>query len=162
MITETVAIAAGSLGVAGIGTFYAVRTHLRNLARLRLGYGFTKPDLIGMKPDPATGADEAYEFEVVLRNLSREAIKADEFSGQPIVVRLGARVLEVSGVTSRPKERVRPKVPIADGTKILIDPFAFGLDQEVRIRVKTAEPPRDARVEADAPDVVLRRMRRRL
>ena len=157
----TVAIAASSLVVVAVGTFFAVRAHLRSLARLRLGYGFTEPVVIGMKPDPATGVDEANEFEVVLRNLSRDVIKADEFSGRPIVVRLGARVLEVSGVTSRPKERVRPKVPVADGTKILIDPFAFCLSQEVRIRVKTAEPPRDARVEADAPAVVLHRMRRR-
>ena len=161
MIGWTAAIAASSLLVASTGTLFAVRAHLRSLSRLRLGYAFTKPVMIGMKPDPTTGVDEANEFEVVLRNLSREVIKADEFSGRPIVVRLGARVLEVSGVTSRPKERVRPRIPVADGTNITIDPFAFCLGQEVRIRVKTLDPPRDARVEADAPAVVLHRMHRR-
>ncbi|MEV6489349.1 hypothetical protein AB0M20_12075 [Actinoplanes sp. NPDC051633] len=161
MTQWTVAIPAASLFVATVAAFFAVRAHMRSLNRLRLGYGFTEPVTVGMKPDPVTGVDEANEFEVVLRNLSREVIKADEFSGQPIVVRLGARVLEVSGVTSRPRERVRPKVPVADGTKILIDPFAFCLGQEVRIRVKTDDPPRDARVEADAPAVLLHHMRRR-
>jgi hypothetical protein len=155
------ALTAVGLFMTATGTAYAVRMHRRNLARLILGYGFTKAQTVGMKPDPNTGEDEAQEFEVVLRNLSRHAIKVHEFSQKPIVVRLNTRVLEISAVTSRPKERVRPKIPIADGTRILIEPFSFCLNQVVRIRVKTAEVPRDMRVEADAPDVVVTKMRHR-
>jgi hypothetical protein len=150
MTAWTIAIAALTLMVVGTGTFFAVR----NQVRLRLGYGFTKPVLTRISP-----GEVGYVFEIVLRNLSRRAIKADEFIGQ-IEAYLGVRVVGVNGLTSRPKERVLPEVPNVAGMKLLIDSFAFCLRQEVRIRVVTAESPHDMHVQADAPDVILRRLRR--
>ena len=152
MLDWPVLIAAASLVVAAVVGFFAVRVHRRSLRQLRLTYGFSMPEAVDLTED-----DDVWETEVVLRNASREPIRAEEFSGKPIVVRFNAPVLAISRVASRPAEQMRPRPPRTDGRRILIEPFAFCRDQEVRIRVRTSEPPRDPRVQLDAPALVIER-----
>jgi hypothetical protein len=155
----TVLISATSLLVVGTGTLFTIRWQRRNATVARLGYAFERPRVVGIEADRDTGDDEAYETEIVLRNLSPFPIAREKFSGRPIEVRLNARVLQVLHVTSRPAEQVRPRMPVADGRRVLIEPFPFCVDREVRVRVRTAEAPHDMRVQADAPEVDLQRIR---
>ena len=160
MIEWTVLIAAASLVVASIVGFFAVRVHRRSLRPLRLTYGFSWPEAVDLTHDPDTGDDEVWEVDVILGNPSREPIRAEEFSGRPIIVRFNAPVLEILRVTSRPAEQMRPRRPQIDGKRIRIEPFAFCRGQQVRIRVRTGEPPRDMCVQLDAPALVVERVRR--
>lgn len=158
MIEWTVVIAAASLGVASIVGVFAVRVHRRSLRQLRLAYGFSTPEWVDLTHDPATGDNEVWEVDVVLSNASPEPIRAEEFSGKPIIVRFNAPVLEILRVTSRPTEQMRPRTPVIDGRRIRIEPFAFCRGQEVRIRVRTSEAPRDMLVQVDAPALVVKRL----
>ncbi|GLY98183.1 hypothetical protein [Actinoplanes sp. NBRC 103695] len=155
----TVLISATSLLVVGTGTLFTIRWQRRNATVARLGYAFERPRVVGIEADRDTGDDEAYETEIVLRNLSPFAIAREKFSGRPIEVRLNARVLQVLHVRSWPAEQVRPRMPVAGGKRVLIEPFPFGVDREVRVRVRTAEAPHDMGVQADAPEVDLRKIR---
>jgi hypothetical protein len=155
----TVLISATSLIVAAAGTLLTIRWQRRNATVARLGYAFERPRVVGVEADRDTGDDEAYETEVLLRNLSPFPIARDKFSGRPIEIRLNARVLQVLHVTSRPAEQVRPRMPVADGRRVLIEPFPFCVDREVRVRVRTADAPHNMHVQADAPEVDFVRIR---
>jgi hypothetical protein len=151
----TVLIAAASLAVASVVGFFAVRVHRRSLRQLRLTYGFSRPEAVDLADD-----NEVWEVDVMLANPSREPIRAEEFSGKPIIVRFNAPVLEILRVTSRPTEQLRPRTPVIDGRRIRIEPFAFCRGQEVRIRVRTGELPHDMLVRLDAPALVVERRHR--
>lgn len=144
-----------------VGTFYAVRWHRRNLSRPRVGYGFSKPEIVGVDPD--SGVDEAYELELVLRNQCQDSITAEKFGGKPMVIFLNAPVLGISRVRSWPVEQARPRDIHKNGTRLLIGPFGLSHQQEVRVTIRTAEAPRDMRVEVSAPEVTVvpRRWRKR-
>lgn len=155
----TVLISATSLLVVGAGTLFTIRWQRRSATVARLGYAFERPRVVGIEADRDTGDDEAYETEVVLRNLSPFPIARDKFSGRPIEVRLNARVLQVLHVRSWPPEQVRPGMPVPGGKRVLVEPFPFCVDREVRVRVRTAEAPSDMRVQADAPEIDFKKIR---
>ncbi len=121
-------------------------------------YAFSEPSVVAMDLAQAPGQGRAYTVDLLLR-ARRRAIPRDKFSDEPIAVYLNAEVLSGIRVTSRPSERRGPRVPVRDGTRILIKPFALSAGQEVRITVTTAGRPHDLDLEVDAPDVRFRRVR---
>ena len=156
---STMLISVGTLLVIATVAVLTYRWQRRNDSVARIGYAFGRSRTVGIDPDRDTENDEAYETEVLLSNLSPFAVAEDKFVKGPIEVRMNARVLQVELITSKPAEQQRPRKPAVSGKRVVFEPFAFCVGREVRIRVRTAEAPRDLLVQADAPEVVFKRIR---
>ncbi|MPY59538.1 hypothetical protein [Streptomyces spongiae] len=75
-------------------------------------------------------------IDVWLHNASDHPIKTGDFdAGEPLVVELGAEIVDIVNVASSPQDARKPNEAIKDGTRLKIPPSLIAKDQQVTYSV---------------------------